>query len=74
MDLKNGCALMSLAPAFEPSLFDSSLCNSLRMSDLQLLETCVLYGAGCSRNWTSQWSTREKVSLRPVPLNGVVPN
>jgi len=37
VDRKNGCPLTSLAPALDPSRRFSSLTNSLRIRDLQLL-------------------------------------
>lgn len=41
-DLKNGCALMSDAPARHPSLLFSSLCNNFRIKLLPGLDMLLL--------------------------------
>lgn len=72
--LNHACCFTSAAPARHPNRLCSSLCSSFLTRLRQELDTEVLwFGGGQAGNSTSSFRILENVSLRLVPLNGVVP-
>ena len=74
MVLNHACCLTSAAPARQPSRLCSSLWSNFLTNDRHELDVDWLwYGGGGAGNSTSSFRILENVSLRLVPLKGVVP-